>query len=118
MLEAGRALRAQVPRRAHGQWTASPGRPDPLEILSRSNANRLPELVPVRNGRVTTLLAWTCSFIGRGRAEREFSVMPTGGDLSLPAEVRAIVQRKPLPVYSQKLASEQIALPPSGSDDG
>ncbi len=52
MLEAGRALRARVPRRAHGQWTASPGRPDPLEILSRSNANRLPELVPVRNGRM------------------------------------------------------------------
>ena len=52
MLEAGRALRARVPRRTHGQWTASPGRPDPLEILSRSNANRLPELVPVRNGRM------------------------------------------------------------------
>ena len=52
MLEAGRALRARVPRRAHGQWTASPGRPDPLEILSRSNANRLPELVPVRHGRM------------------------------------------------------------------
>ena len=52
MLEAGRALHARVPRRAHGQWTASPGRPDPLDILSRSNANRLPELVPVRNGRM------------------------------------------------------------------
>ena len=52
MLEAGRALRARVPRRAHGRWTASPDRPDPLEILSRSNANRLPELVPVRNGRM------------------------------------------------------------------
>ena len=52
MLEAGRALRARVPRRAHGQWTAPPDRPDPLEILARSNANRLPELVPVRNGRM------------------------------------------------------------------
>ena len=31
---------------------ASTDRPDPLEILSRSNANRLPELVPVRNGRM------------------------------------------------------------------
>ena len=29
-----------------------PDRLDPLEILSRSNANRLPELVPVRNGRM------------------------------------------------------------------
>jgi uncharacterized protein (DUF2252 family) len=52
MLEAGRALRAQVPRRSHGRWTPSPGRPDPLEILSGSNATRLPELVPVRNGRM------------------------------------------------------------------
>ena len=52
MLEARRALRARVPRRAHGQWAAPPDRLDPLEILSRSNANRLPELVPVRNGRM------------------------------------------------------------------
>ncbi len=52
MLEAGRALRAGVPRRAHGQWRASPGRPDPLEILAQSDSNRLPELVPVRNGRM------------------------------------------------------------------
>ncbi len=52
MLETGRALRARVPRRTHSQWTASPSRPDPLEILSRSNADRLPELVPVRNGRM------------------------------------------------------------------
>jgi hypothetical protein len=49
MLEAGKALRSRVPRRSHGRWTAYPGRPDPLEVLSRSNANRLPELVPVRN---------------------------------------------------------------------
>ena len=34
--------------------------------------------------RLTTLLKWTRSFIGRGRPEREFSVMHTGGDLSLP----------------------------------
>ena len=34
--------------------------------------------------RLTTLLKWTRSFIGRGRPEREFSVMHTGGDLSTP----------------------------------
>jgi NADH dehydrogenase len=49
--------------------------------------------------RLTTLLKWTRSFIGRGRPEREFSVMHTGGDLSLPPEVRAIVQPRPLPVF-------------------
>jgi NADH dehydrogenase len=51
--------------------------------------------------RLSTLLKWTRAFIGRGRPEREFSVMHTGGDLSLPAEVRAMVQPKPLPVASQ-----------------
>ena len=52
MLEAGRALRSRVSRRSHGQWMAPPDRPEPLEILARSNANRLPDLVPVRNGRM------------------------------------------------------------------
>lgn len=52
LLEAGRTLRTAVPRSAHGQWTASPCRPEPLEILSGSNVNRLAELVPVRNGRM------------------------------------------------------------------
>ena len=51
--------------------------------------------------RLTTLLKWTRSFLGRGRPEREFSVLHTGGDLSLPAEVRAVVQPNPLPVHSQ-----------------
>jgi NADH dehydrogenase len=62
--------------------------------------------------RLTTLLKWTRSFIGRGRAEREFSVMHTGGDLSLPPEVRAIVQPKPLPIYLQISASRHAGPPP------
>jgi uncharacterized protein (DUF2252 family) len=52
LLASGRALRARVPRRAHGDWAPSTGRLDPLEILTRSNAERMPELVPVRNGRM------------------------------------------------------------------
>ncbi len=48
--------------------------------------------------RLSTLLKWTRSFIGRGRPEREFSVMHTGGDLSLPADVRAAVEPNPFPV--------------------
>ena len=65
--------------------------------------------------RVTTLLKWTRSFIGRGRAEREFSVLHTGGDLSLPADVRAVVQPNPLPVYGERLrASGPSANPDAG----
>jgi NADH dehydrogenase len=47
--------------------------------------------------RFTTLLKWTRSFVGRGRAERQFSVQHTGGDLSVPAAVRGVVQPDPLP---------------------
>jgi NADH dehydrogenase len=59
--------------------------------------------------RLGTLLKWTRSFIGRGRPEREFSVMHTGGDLSLPAEVRAAVQPVPLPLASQFLRANEQA---------
>lgn len=52
MREAGRDLRAQVPRSTHAKWAPDPDRADPVEILERSNANRLPGLVPVRNGRM------------------------------------------------------------------
>ena len=47
--------------------------------------------------RFTTMLRWLRSMIGRGRAEREFSTAHTGGDLSLPASVREIVQPVPFP---------------------
>jgi len=49
--------------------------------------------------RLTTLLKWTRSFVGRGRPEREFSVLHTGGDLSLPAAVISLVEPSPLPAY-------------------
>ena len=47
--------------------------------------------------RLTTMLRWMRSMIGRGRAERQFSTGHVGGDLSLPASVRAIVQPTPFP---------------------
>ena len=47
--------------------------------------------------RFTTMMRWLRSMVGRGRAEREFSTAHTGGDLSLPASVREIVQPVPFP---------------------
>jgi len=47
--------------------------------------------------RVSTMLRWMRSMIGRGRAERQFSTAHVGGDLSLPPSVRAIVQPKQFP---------------------
>jgi NADH dehydrogenase len=65
--------------------------------------------------RISTIMKWTRSFIGRARPEREFSVMHTGGDLSLPAEVRAVVQPRPLPVLEDPTARPAQA-PSVGSD--
>jgi NADH dehydrogenase len=48
--------------------------------------------------RLSTMLKWLRSMIGRGRAEREFSVAHTGGDLSLPDQIRKQVQPNPFPV--------------------
>lgn len=51
-LEAGKALRATVTREAHGQWKRPAKRRSPVDILEESNQGRVPELVPVRFGRM------------------------------------------------------------------
>src|SRR6476619_1265104 len=48
----GKASRADVPRTSHGEWTPAPGRADPIEILDAQAASRVPELVPIRYGRM------------------------------------------------------------------
>ena len=49
---AGRALREAAPRRSHGTWSPAPDRVDPVEQLLRTDADREPELVPVRVARM------------------------------------------------------------------
>jgi NADH dehydrogenase len=61
--------------------------------------------------RLNTIFKWTRSFVGRGRSEREFNVMHTGGDLSVPAEVRAAIQPKPLPLFDEVSARKASAPP-------
>ncbi len=48
----GRAFRNSVPRRSHADWKPSAKRRDPIVILEESNQDRLPELVPIRYGRM------------------------------------------------------------------
>ncbi len=50
--EFGRQTRAKVPRSRHGEWSPSPDRTDPLEILALQGITRLPDLVPIRYGRM------------------------------------------------------------------
>jgi uncharacterized protein (DUF2252 family) len=49
---AGKALRAKVPRSAHAEWNPRSNRPDPVSILEKQNATRVPKLVPVRFARM------------------------------------------------------------------
>ena len=48
----GKAARAEVPRSSHGVFEPGPRRPDPVELLERQAATRVPELVPIRYGRM------------------------------------------------------------------
>ena len=51
-LAAGQALRDTVLRTSHADWKGPARRRDPIAILKASNRDRLPELVPVRYGRM------------------------------------------------------------------
>ena len=48
----GKAERAQIPRAAHGAWEALPYRPDPIALLEEQAKTRVPQLVPIRWGRM------------------------------------------------------------------
>jgi uncharacterized protein (DUF2252 family) len=48
----GKAARADVPRSAHAGWEPSPVRPDPIDLLEQQAESRVPELVPIRYGRM------------------------------------------------------------------
>jgi uncharacterized protein (DUF2252 family) len=52
--EQGRAVRKRVPRSSHGDWAPSPSRRDPVAILEEQSASRIPELVPIRYGRMAS----------------------------------------------------------------
>ncbi|MCD9874839.1 DUF2252 domain-containing protein [Streptomyces guryensis] len=48
----GKAARASLPRTAHAAFEPDAKRPDPVDIIERQSATRVPELVPVRYGRM------------------------------------------------------------------
>ena len=48
----GKAARKEVPRAAHAVFEPPPTRPDPVELLERQALTRVPELVPIRYGRM------------------------------------------------------------------
>jgi len=51
-VESGKQARARVPRSSHAVFEASSTRPDPVDLLEEQAASRVPELVPIRYGRM------------------------------------------------------------------
>ncbi|MEU5899750.1 MULTISPECIES: DUF2252 domain-containing protein [Streptomyces] len=49
----GKAVRRRVPRAAHAEFEADGARPDAVSAVEESNRGRLPELTPIRVGRMT-----------------------------------------------------------------
>jgi Uncharacterized protein conserved in bacteria (DUF2252) len=48
----GKAARAAVPRTSHAAFDPPSGRPDPVALLEEQGKSRVPELVPIRYGRM------------------------------------------------------------------
>jgi hypothetical protein len=48
----GRAVRAEVPRSSHAGFSPADDRPDPVGLLEEQAVSRVPELVPIRYGRM------------------------------------------------------------------
>ncbi|MDR3685538.1 MAG: DUF2252 domain-containing protein [Coriobacteriia bacterium] len=48
----GKAARVAVPRASHAVWEPFDGRPNPVDLLEEQAATRVPELVPIRYGRM------------------------------------------------------------------
>ncbi len=48
----GKAARSEVPRSSHAAYEPAPNRPDPVDLLEQQAKTRVPELVPIRYGRM------------------------------------------------------------------
>jgi uncharacterized protein (DUF2252 family) len=50
--EFGRSARSEVPHGAHADWTPPADRPDPVALLIEQGKTRVPDLLPIRYGRM------------------------------------------------------------------
>jgi uncharacterized protein (DUF2252 family) len=48
----GKKLREACPRESHAGWTAPKNRPDPVDLVLQSEKGRMPDLLPLRHGRM------------------------------------------------------------------
>jgi uncharacterized protein (DUF2252 family) len=52
LIARGEALRKQCTRGAHAEWKPPANRPDPVKLVEDANVGRIPELIPLRHGRM------------------------------------------------------------------
>ena len=78
----GKTARAEVPRSSHAEFTVGPDRPDPLALLEGQGLTRVPELLPIRYGR----MASSAFAFFRGAA------LPMASDLALTPHSGLVVQ--------------------------
>ena len=74
----GQSRRTNASRKTHAGWTPPPERRDPVEVLEETNQGRVPELIPIRYGR---MLAGPFPFL-RGSAAvmaEDLASTPTSG---------------------------------------
>jgi uncharacterized protein (DUF2252 family) len=81
--ELGRACRAALPRSTLADFVPDPHRPDPVSLLQYQANSRVPELVPIRYGR---MLASPFAFY-RGAALIMASDLATGPQTTLTAQL-------------------------------
>jgi uncharacterized protein (DUF2252 family) len=48
----GKALREKCPRASHAAWQPAADRPEPVSLVLKADEGRLPELLPLRHGRM------------------------------------------------------------------
>src|SRR5664280_3858448 len=48
----GKVVRQWAPRPIHGPWQPATDRPDPIDLLEEQARTRVPDLVPIRYGRM------------------------------------------------------------------
>jgi uncharacterized protein (DUF2252 family) len=52
LIARGENLRKKCPRRSHAAWQAPSDRPDPVQLVEEGNKGRIPQLIPIRHGRM------------------------------------------------------------------
>ena len=79
----GKTARAKASRSSHGVWEPPPDRTSPVDLLERQAKTRVPELVPIRHGR---MLASPFSYY-RGAALPMASDLATTPSSGLSAQI-------------------------------